>query len=391
MGPNIGSNGLPSRALGASSGSHTFLARWRSGGIIRLETRCGTITHTREIRYPAIEVPRLNSLSPSRASEGDRLTIRGQNLGSSGEAQLVIGEARMTMRVYSWTDSAIEASVPTRAPSGSGYIHVFKGRGRLQSNSINFRVIRLLVIDRGLLQFVHDLLGMSNIQLRLDDGGGSLRFPAEMRRWGAVDRTFTIPRLEVNVSAGAQIAEGALSPVKVEKLRYVINDINLASVNLAVAGGQIVVTIGFESGGTEVKGKAQICASIPPFGAAGACLDRSWDDSLAPDAEADNATVTLRFTPAARDGAIRLSSASAAFDADFRVHNRLADWAARQLADYERRVEAEVSSNLNTSLASFQDTISQALMERFRRDIGAARILAVTPSASGNSIRVEYE
>jgi hypothetical protein len=171
----------------------------------------------------------------------------------------------------------------------------------------------------------------------------------------------------------------------------VINDINLASVNLAVAGGQIVVTIGFESGGTEVKGKAQICASIPPFGAAGACLDRSWDDSLAPDAEADNATVTLRFTPAARDGAIRLSSASAAFDADFRVHNRLADWAARQLADYERRVEAEVSSNLNTSLASFQDTISQALMERFRRDIGAARILAVTPSASGNSIRVEYE
>jgi len=147
------STGIPER-LREPSGSHTFTGSWRTPAIIRLETRCGS----QEVRYTPVAAPILDELSPVRPGIGERIHLRGRGFGTTGEVQVVVGERRTTMPVHSWTNMDIEVSVPSGAPVGSGYIHLFKGRGRLQSNSRAIRIVRILTINRGFLQSVRDML-----------------------------------------------------------------------------------------------------------------------------------------------------------------------------------------------------------------------------------------
>ncbi|HEV8483369.1 MAG TPA: hypothetical protein VGV87_07460 [Blastocatellia bacterium] len=388
MRANIGSISIPERTR-QTEGSLTFRAHWQGRGIIRLETHCGGSLYAREIAYSPVEAPNLDTLSVTRAGERERVIIRGRALGSSGEVQLVVGGATAAMRVQSWSDTAIEVSVPERAAVGAGYIQIFKGRGRAQSNSINFRVVKLLVVDRRRLQFAHDLLGVSRIQVHLDDGGSFIRFPQEMKSRGAADSSFTVPRLEVRPSDVGRAIETLLSPVRVEQLRYSVNDINLSGIALSISGGQLVIRISFESNGAEVKGKAYVCTTLPPL----PCIDRSWDDSLAPDIEANDIVITLRLTPSVSGGAVQFGSATATFEGSFRINNQLINTLARQFGDYENRIKSAANDALVSAMGGFSSALSNAIMAELRKSPGLAvnRILSVTPSATGDSLRVEYE
>jgi hypothetical protein len=383
---NIGSAAIPERTHQAA-GRVTFRARWQSRGTIRLETRCGGSVFAREIIYAPIEHPHLDRLSTGRAGERERVTIQGRSLGSTGTAELVVGDTSMPMRVHSWTNTAIEVSVPDGAPVGHGYIHVFKGRGRLQSNSEGFNVIRVLAIDRRLLQLVHDLLGLSRTQVHLDDGGSFIRFSQELKNKGATDSTFSVPRLEIRPSSLGESVQRVFSPVTVERLRYSVNEINLSGIALSISGGQLVIRISFESNGSEVKGKA--LTAIGPFG----IIETGWDDGLAPDIEANDVAITLTLTPRNNGGALQFTSAAATVDGSFRINNRLVNTLAREFGDFENRIKSAANDALVAAMPGLATALSNTMMTEIRRNpgLGVNRILSIRPSAAGNSLRVEYE
>lgn len=364
-----GSVGLPER-LREISGSHTLGASWRPPSVIRLETRCGS----QEVRYTPVPAPHLDDLSPVKVGIGERVHLRGRDFGSAGEVQRVMGETRTTMPVHSWTNTDIEVSVPSGAPVGSGYIHLFKGRGRLQSNSRAIRIVKVLTINRGFLQSLHDTLHLSRIQVHLDRRESFVRFPTELRRRGVTDRSFTLPSLEAAVPTDRSRPE-----INPRLIRYSVNDINSNSTDLSVTGGQLVIRIGFDSGGPEIKGEQYFPLLVP-----------GWLDESVPDGEVDNATMTFRLTPVVRDGILDFSSPPGAFSADFRLHAWPEDWPTREFADYERRLKSAINVELNNALGALRSAISAAVMEQLRMEpLRGSRVVAVVPS--GDSVRVEYE
>lgn len=387
---------LAPELLRENPGSYAITGSRRAPATIRLETRCGS----QEVRYAPVPAPHLDTLTPARVGAGETVHLHGRDFGGSGEVQLVIGETRVTMLVHRWNDTDIEVEVPGRAAVGNGYIHLFKGRGRLQSNSREFRVVKVLAINRGFLRLVHELLNLSGIQIHLDHRGSVVRFPTELRSRGATDRSFSVPSVEVESSTLGDALQGILVPggSRVDKVKYFVNDINLNSIALSVSGGQLVVSIGFESGGSEMKGEALLCI-LPPLdpvtglilGTLDACATRDWDDGLAPDVNVNNATVTVRLSPVASDGALQLSSISGAFNADFQINNRIGQKVFEDMG-YETRVRSAINDGLNNALDGFRDAISTGVMEQLRRPpYSVNRVLAVTTSAPGDSIRVEYE
>ena len=232
-------------------------------------------------------------------------------------------------------------------------------------------------------------MGVSRIQVHLDDGGSFIRFPEELKSRGAADSAFTVPRLDIRPSDAGRVIETLLSPVRVEQLRYSVNDINLSGVALSISGGQLVIRISFESNGAEVKGKAYLCTTLPPL----PCIDKSWDDSTAPDIEANDIVITLRLTPSVNDGAVRFGSATASFDGNFRINNQLINTLAHQFGDYENRIKSAANDALVSAMGGFSSALSNAIMAELRRSPGSAvnRVLYVIPSATGDSLRVEYE
>jgi hypothetical protein len=372
-----GSVGIPER-LREISGSHTFGGSRRTPGVIRLETRCGS----QEVRYTPVPAPHLDDLSPVKAGIGERIHLRGRDLGNAGEVQLVVGETRTTVAVRSWTNTDIDVSVPSGAPAGSGYIHLFKGRGRLQSNSRPIRIVKVLTIDRGVLQPLGDTMHLSRIQVHLDRTGSSVRFPTELRRRGITDRSFTLPNHEVAVPTDRSRPE-----INPRVIRYSVNDINSSSTVLSVAGGQLVFRIGFDGGGVEIKGEQYFFLTLERGG--GVAPGR-WLDESVPDGEVDNASMTIRLTPVVRDGVLEFTSPPGTFSADFRLHSWPEDWPAREFADYERRLRSAITAELNTAFGALRTAISAAVMEQLRTEpLRGSRVIAVIPS--GDSIRVEYE
>ena len=387
---------LPPELLRENPGSNTFTASRRAPATIRLETRCGS----QEVRYVPVEAPQLDSLSPGRAGAGETVHLQGRDFGGSGEVQLVVGDTRVTMLVHRWNNTDIEVEVPGRAALGNGYIHLFKGRGRLQSNSRDFRVVKVLAINLQLLRTVEALLNLSGIQIHLDHRGSLVRFPTELRSRGAIDRTFSIPHMEVESSTLGDVVQSLVVPggSRLDKVKYFVNDINLNSIALSVSGGQVVVNIGFESGGSEIIGHALICV-LPPLdpitgailSAAGVCATTHWDDDLAPDVNVDNTTVTVLLSPTVSDGTLRFSSVSAAFNANFQINNRIAQKVFHDMG-YESQVRSAITDRLNDALGSLRDAISAGVMDSLRGEpYRVNRVLAVTTSPSGNAIRVEYE
>jgi hypothetical protein len=294
------------------------------------------------------------------------------------------------MPVGSWSDERIVVRVPNNAAAGEGMIRVTKGGDRLVSNQVRFTVIKSLTIDNAMLQLVAGALGLGQTQIHLDHGNAasSIRFSPEMIAAGASNGTFTIPNVEGRVPDGARIAAHILIPFGgfPEKAKYYVNNVDSNGVTASISGGQLVLTIRFESEGPEVKGEVKYCSAS----VVGQCITDSWVDGLAPDVQINNARVVVRFTPSASNGRLTLSSANAEFEANFQVGGDWEDWLVNMVTDYRRQVIPTVSQALTRSVnrAAVRNAIAGAAMAQLRA-LGVNRVTSV--SANGGNITVRYE
>jgi len=211
-----------------------------------------------------------------------------------------------------------------------------------------------------------------------------VRFPTELRRRGLTDHSFATPSRGVSVPTDTRRPE-----INPRVFRFSVNDLNSNNIDISVASGHLVIRIGFDSGGAEIKGEQYFALTLERGGAVG---PGRWVDESAPDGEVDNASMTLRLTPLVRDGVLDFTSPPGAFSADFRLHNWPEEWPAREFAAYERRLRSSITAELNTALGPLRNAISAAMMEQLRMEpLRGTRVVGVTPSSSGDGLRVEYE
>jgi len=385
-------------------GSHSFIAGASpEHGSFTLGTGGVLYYAERTVEYRVEQTPSITRLSvedspghfsvASRGTTGQRLRIIGSDFGEhqgQSQAQLISGGQTFTMTVESWSDERIVVRVPNNASAGDGVIRVTRGGGRLVSNQVQFTVFKSLTINNAMLQLVAAALGLGQTQIHLNRGNNasSITFSPAMVAAGASNRIFTIPNIEGRVPAGGKIAAHILIPFGgfPEKARYYVNNVDSNTVSAGISGGHLVLTIGFESGGSEIKGELKYCEAA----VLGECITDSWYDDLAPDVQVNNASVVVRFTPVVSNGSLSFSSASAAFDANFQIGGDWEDWLVNLVTNYRAQVRPTVSEALTDSVdrAVVRNAISSALMDQLR-GLGVNRVTSV--STSGGSITVRYE
>ena len=364
-------------------GSHTFTTPTVSGRVT-LRTRCGE----HSVDWVRIHDAVLRILQPETGSGGSTVRIRGSWFGErqgSSRVEIIAGGQTRTMAVTSWGDALIEATVPNGMPTGQATIRVVKG-GRRETGTIIFRVNRRVTIDTALARLAADVAGLSATQILLTDGPNASRVTLG---GGLSAFAFTVPRFQKDVPASANILEAALVPVPglpiPLKVRFRANDIRSNNVDVSVANGQIVVSVGFESRGTEIIGEARTC-----FFALLGCVDPEWRDGHCPDIQVNNARVTFRLTPGVSGGALTFPSATDSFEASIQIGSNFANWLLPSLRDWADQVKREIGGGIHNALntAAVRNAAATAVMAQLR-NLGVREIVGVTPS--GNQIVVEYE
>ncbi len=387
-----------------SSGSHSFVAGAApERGTFTLGTGGALYYAEKTVDYRVEQTPSITRVtvedspghfsSASQGSTGQRLRIIGSDFGENiaqSQAQLISGRQTLSLTVESWSDERLVVRVPNNAPAGDAIIRVTKGGGRLVSNQVRFTVVRSFTIDNATLQLVAATLGLSQTQIHLNhgDNASSITFSQAMGAAGASSRSFTIPNIERRVPAGAKIAAHILLPFGgfPEKARYYVNNVDSNRVSAAISGGQVVLTIGFESSGSEIKGELKYCQAA----VLGQCITDSWVDGLAPDVQVNNASVVVRFTPVVTNGSLAFASASAAFSANFQIGGDWEDWLVNLVTGYRAQVRPAVSQAITASVnrAVVRNAIGGALMSQLRGQ-GVNQVISV--SASGGSITIRYQ
>lgn len=376
---------LPRNPVG-NSGSHVFIAPAEGiRGAITLATWCGT----ESVRYHVETGPELRSVVPERGAPGKVVFLNGDGFGDRQEESRVVlerGDQTLAMAVRRWAPGVIEAVVPDQAGEGAATIRVSKA-GRLDSERRSFRVLGARIITNATIQGAAALLGLGDVTIRLHDGenASTVTVSDALRASGAPDGAFTVPDMYRAVGDSfltfASVVLTAGTSAK--RVHYWVNDVRSQSIAASLEGGDLVLRVAFESAGKEVKGALEACHG---FGAS--C---SWYDSYAPDADLNNATVVVRATLAARNGAIRVDSLRATFDAQVALGSQFEESLARALTEYsDRRVKEQVQDGLNTALGTqavrraIEDTLANQLTQ-----LGVGRIISLAPVAGG--LRIEYE
>jgi hypothetical protein len=364
------------------TGSHTYTTP-AVNGRVTLRTRCGE----KQVNWEQIPDAGLEAVEPERGAVGTTVRLRGSQFGErqgQSRVEIIAGGVTRTMAVTSWGNVRIEATVPNGVPTGQAAIRVVKG-GRRETRTQNFRVVRTVTIDTALARGAADVAGLSATQILLTNGQNASRVTLG---GGLAAFSFTVPNGEWDVPAGAQIAQNILLPGSgfPERIRYRVRDVRSNTVNVSIAGGQIVLSVGFESSGSEVKGDVYYC----DVGVRGACISHSWHDSLAPDIQVNQARVTLRLTPGASGGNLTFPSATDAFEADVRIGAGIADWLQPLLRGYAEDIKRTIGTGVHAALntAAIRNAAATAVMASLR-NLGVQNIVSVTPA--GNQITVEYE
>ena len=101
-------------------------------GDVKVVTSQGS-SGTRRIEVEKVEVPRITSVSPTRARYNQTLTIRGTGFGASRGAGKVVffgGTEPTSYQYLSWSDTRIQVRVPTGARTGNLQVVTSKGTVR---------------------------------------------------------------------------------------------------------------------------------------------------------------------------------------------------------------------------------------------------------------------
>jgi hypothetical protein len=386
------------------SGSHSFVASEDTEhGRFTIGTGGALYYAEKTVEFRVEQTPAITRLTvedsrgrfvvSGRGTPGQRVAIVGSGFGDrqgQSRVELTTGGQTIVMPAASWSDERIVVRVPNNSPGGEGSIRVSKGGGRLVSNQVQFTIFKSITINNAVLQAVVADLGLGQTQIHLNRGNNasSVTFSPAMVAAGAANRSFTVPSVEGRVPAGGRIAAHILIPFGgfPEKAKYYVNNVDSNRVTMSISGGQLVLTVSFESSGPEIKGELKYCETA----VLGQCITDSWYDGLAPDVQVNNARVVVRFTPAASNGNLTLSSASADFDADFEVGGDWEDWLVDLVTRYRGQVKPVVNQALTATVnrAAVRNAISSALMSQLR-GLGVNRVTSV--SANGGSITVRFE
>ena len=374
---------LPRNPVG-NTGSHVFSAGAAGSHLtITLSTLCGT----ESVRQNVETAPVLRSITPVRGTPGTVVFLNGEQFGDrQGESRVLLasGGSDRTMSIRRWSAGVIEAIVPDQAPTGDATIRVSKAR-RIDSARRDFHVGRRIVVDTAMARLAADDAGLSAVQVVVTDGANA----SQVTLGGGLPAlSFTVQGFQRDVPDAANIVEVVLAPIPglpiPKKVRFRAHDIRSNSVDVSVAGGQLVLAVGFEEQGAEVVGEARTC-----FWAVAGCVDPAWRDEHCPDIQASRARITFRLTPGVSGGALTFPSADDDFQADFQIRG-FAGWLAPLLGDWsgqaKRRIRDAIHDTLNT--AAVRNAAATAVMARLR-GLGVERIVSVTPN--GNQITVEYE
>lgn len=368
------------------SSSHRFTTPSSSGHVL-VRTRCGE----RRVNWERIPDAFLEAVSPARGAAGTRVTLTGSQFGSPKNAasrvEIVRGNTATPMDTPVWGNGTIEAVVPNMS-AGPATIRVVKG-GRRTTLARDFRVVKTLTVNSNLAGLAVASLGLSPGFLHLHHGANasSVALSAAITGGGPSTLNFTIPDFSMQVPFGARVLQNLALPIgTATSARYRVTDLNSNSLSAAVENGRLVLSIGFEGRGREIKGHLRFCYGVGP-----ACVP-DWVDDLAPDINVNAARVTLRLVPAASGGALTFPSAEDSFDANIQIGSDLADWLASGLTTWSRDLKTAIRDGVRTRLntAQVRNAIASAVMTRLRAlDPSFNQILSVTPS--GGSIVVEYE
>lgn len=366
------------------AGTHTFSTA-ATHGHVTVRTRCGD----KRVDWERIPDAALESISPARGSVGTRVTLTGSLFGGnrgSSRVEIVRGNTPTPMEVRTWGNGSIEAVVPDIA-AGLASIRVVKG-GRRTTVARDFRVVRTITVDSALTGLAVASLGLSPGFLHLHHGANasSVTLSAAITGGGASTLNFTVPDFNKQVPFGARVLQNLALPVgTATSARYRITDLNSNSRSATVENGRLVLAIGFEGRGRELKGHLRFCYGVGP-----ACVP-DWVDDLAPDINVNGARVTLRLVPGVSAGALTFPSAEDSFDANIQIGTELADWLASGLTTWSHDLKTAIRDGVHTQLNTPQvrNAIASAVNTSLRAIPGFHQVLSVTPS--GGSIVVEYE
>lgn len=370
------------------TGTHTF-STITSSGHVTLKTFCGE----KRVSWERIPDAILDTVTPERGAAASEVTLAGHQFGNDpfeGRVEMSIGGQTQELTVTHWDDTRVRATVPNVA-AGQAQIRLVKG-GHRPTLWRPFRVVKSLSINSAGAALALATLGIQPGFIHLDAGqnASSITLPAGLNAALGIPATFTMVSVDLNVPRGEKIAQTVLLPLSgfPEMARYQVHDVNSNGLSASVAGGQLVLTLTFESAGPEVKGRVRYC----DVGAFGACVTSSWKDNLAPDIQIDNVRVTLRLTPAAANGALVFPSGQGTIEADVQIGNDFANWIVPGLRAYTNDIKNDVLARVTARLnaQATRDALATAFMGRLRAlDPGFQSVVAVTPN--GNSILVEYQ
>lgn len=131
-----------------SRGSVSWIApRSILNGTFTVSTPCGQ----KSVTYALEQTPRIDRVTPERATLGQSVTIHGDHFGvrhvpkPPSEARFTIGHGTFNLDVKSWTNQRIEATLP-RVPAGEGTLRVSKA-GRLVSLPAPFQALPYPEVD----------------------------------------------------------------------------------------------------------------------------------------------------------------------------------------------------------------------------------------------------
>lgn len=375
------------------SGSHTFRApETPVFGTITMETVQGLCRKTKTVQYERVHTPSITSVTPARGPSGTDVRIQGSDFGPRQESQvrLAVGGQTLNPTPSQWGNTSIHFAVPNGMPLGNGIVRVVRG-GRLESNGVAFRVTGIVTIDTALALAATANMGLGQTGVNLHHGANAshVLLGAGLAGGAAADFPFTLPEFEVDVPQGEKIAQTILLPGTgfPERVQYRVNRFNSSGgIGVSVANGQLVLSMGFESAGSEIQGRLRYCDA----GAFGKCLSHSWRDNLVPDIQIDGARVTLRLTPGVSGGALAFPSAADSFDANVRIGSEFANWIAPRLNQFAEQLKTGIGNAVHNGLNP--PAIRRALAGAFMsvlRDRGVDRVLSV--STSGGNIVIEFD
>ena len=369
------------------AGSHTYTTPSVSGRVT-LKTRCGE----KRVDWERIPDASLEAVEPARGAPGSRVRLRGSQFGNAqgrSHAEIVRGNQAQWLDVVSWGNGLIEVTVP-EVPTGPATVRVVKG-GRRPTAGRGFRVVKSFTVDSAVAGAALTSLAIPPTFVHLSDGSNAsnVTLPAAVVG-GDPAFNFTLAALDIDIPPGAKVAQSIALPGTgfPMRIKYQVNDLNSNGISASVAGGQIVLSVGFEGGGSEIKGRVRYC----DVGAFGACASASWKDSLAPDIQIENARATFRLTPRLTRGALELPPGQFAFDTDVQSLSAFENWLVPSLRRWTNETKETARNSLNQRLntAAVRGAIASAVTGRLRAaDPSFTTILSITPS--GGSIVIEYE